>query len=123
VSPRWYAERERVPTWNYAAVHAYGTVRRTDARDAMLAAQDRLVEAYDPAWLPTFRELPAAYLDRMLDGIVAFEVAVTRLQARWKLSQNRSREEQARIAAELERSPDSGAQALAELTRRHFAAE
>jgi transcriptional regulator len=119
VSPRWYAQRERVPTWNYAAVHAYGKVVLLDGPDAKQAAQARLVEAYDPAWAAAYRALSPTYLRDMLDGIVAFEVAVTRLEPRWKLSQNRGRAEQERIAAELEKSDDSAALALAALTRRH----
>jgi transcriptional regulator len=56
----------------------------------------------------------------MLAGIVNFEIAITRLETRWKLSQNRSRREQELIAAELEKSPDSAERALAELTRKHL---
>jgi transcriptional regulator len=57
----------------------------------------------------------------MLEGIVNFEIAVTRLETRWKLSQNRGRREQELIAAELQRSADSAARALAELMRKHLA--
>jgi transcriptional regulator len=121
VSPRWYAERERVPTWNYAAVHAYGTVEVIDEAGARLAAQERLVALHDPGWLDTFRQLPRGYVRRMLEGIVNFELTVTRLEARWKLSQNRGRDEQERIAAALERSGEANALALAGLTRRHRA--
>ena len=123
VSPRWYAQAERVPTWNYAAVHAYGRARVLAAREARHASQKRLVEAHDPQWLPRFEALSRDYLDRMLEAIVVFEVAVTRLETRWKLSQNRGRREQERIAAELERAPDSAARALAALTRRHLVPE
>jgi transcriptional regulator len=123
VSPRWYEQPERVPTWNYAAVHAYGTVRLIDDPGAKRAAQAKLVEAYDPAWMAGFERLSEAYLRNMLDGIVNFEVAVTRLETRWKLSQNRGRREQELIAAELETSTDSVERALAALTRRHLAAD
>jgi transcriptional regulator len=122
VSPRWYEDEERVPTWNYAALHAYGTVKIVQDRAAKHAAQRRLVEQLDPQWLPKFDALRAEYVAQMLDGIVTFDVAVTRLETRWKLSQNRSRREQALIAAELDKSADSGARALAALTRKHFAA-
>ena len=121
VSPRWYAQRERVPTWNYAAVHAYGKVALLEAPAAKQEAQARLVAAYDPEWAAAYRALSPTYLGDMLDGIVAFEVTVTRLEPRWKLSQNRGRAEQERIAAELEKSEDSAARALAALTRRHLA--
>jgi transcriptional regulator len=121
VSPRWYEQTERVPTWNYAAVHAYGVPNVVHDPKAKHASQRRLVAAMDPQWLPKFDALPEDYVSRMLDGIVNFEIPVTRIEARWKLSQNRGRREQELIAIALENSGDSGAQALAALTRRHLA--
>jgi len=121
VSPRWYEEKERVPTWNYAAVHAYGTPKVVDDAKAKHASQRRLVAAMDPQWLPKFDALRPEYVKSMLEGIVNFEIAVTRIETRWKLSQNRGRREQELIAAELESSADSAARALAALTRKHFA--
>jgi transcriptional regulator len=118
ISPRWYERKPAVPTWNYAAVHAYGTVRvlEDDARQAAVA---KLVAAHDPAWQPEFERLSAEYLRDMLGAIVAFEIAVTRLETRWKLSQNRGRREQDLIIERLEASADPGERALAELTRKH----
>jgi transcriptional regulator len=121
VSPRWYEEKERVPTWNYAAVHAYGTPKVVDDAKAKHASQRRLVAAMDPQWLPKFDALRPEYVKSMLEGIVNFEIAVTRLETRWKLSQNRGPREQELIAAELEKSADSAERALAALTRKHFA--
>ena len=123
VSPRWYEARERVPTWNYAAVHAYGRVTVTGDRAMKHAAQRALVAELDPQWLPTFDALRPEYVQNMLDGIVTFDIAVTRLETRWKLSQNRGRREQELIAAELERSADSSVRALAALTRKYYVAE
>ncbi|MGQ0655992.1 MAG: FMN-binding negative transcriptional regulator, partial [Betaproteobacteria bacterium] len=123
VSPRWYEQKERVPTWNYAAVHAYGVPRMIDERARKLASQRELVETYDPQWLPRFDALRPEYVNHMLDGIVNFEIPVARIEARWKLSQNRGRREQELIAAELERSHDSVERALAGLTRRHLVDE
>jgi transcriptional regulator len=120
ISPRWYEEKERVPTWNYTAVHAYGVPRVIDNRGAKHASQRRLIATMDPQWLPKFDSLREEYVNQMLDGIVNFEIAVTRLETRWKLSQNRSRREMELIAAELEKSADSGERALAEITRKHF---
>ena len=120
VSPRWYEEQERVPTWNYAAVHAYGIPGVIDESKLKHENQRRLVAMLDPQWLPRFDALRPEYVEHMLAGIVNFEIAVTRLDTRWKLSQNRSRREQELIAAELEKSPDSAERALAELTRKHL---
>jgi len=120
VSPRWYEEKERVPTWNYAAVHAYGTPKVVAEPKLKYESQRRLIEAMDPEWLPQFDALRQEYVDRMLDGIVNFQIAVTRLETRWKLSQNRSRREQELIAAELDKSNDSVERALGALTRKHL---
>ena len=120
VSPRWYADKRRVPTWNYAAVHAYGVPKIISDREAKEASQRRLVAEMDPQWLPRHDALDRAYVEQMLDGIANFEIRVTRLETRWKLSQNRSRDEMERIAAELEKSGDSMERALAALHRKHF---
>src|SRR5882672_11165873 len=119
VSPRWYADKERVPTWNYAAVHAYGVPEIISGRKAKYDSQRRLIESLDPQWLPEHDALRQEYVDMMLDGIVNFAIPVTRLETRWKLSQNRGRAEQERIAAALEKSSDSTQRALAALTRKH----
>ena len=123
VSPRWYEEKERVPTWNYAAVHACGKVTVTPDRAVKHAAQRELVAQLDPQWLPKFDALRPEYVDNMLNGIVTFDIAVTRLETRWKLSQNRGRREQELIAAELEKSDDGVLRELAALTRKHLVRE
>jgi transcriptional regulator len=123
VSPRWYEERERVPTWNYAAVHAYGVPRIIADKKLKHESQRRLVAALDPQWLPHFDHLRREYVENMLEGIVNFEIPVTRLETRWKLSQNRTRREQELIAIELEKSRDSAERALAALTRKHLVRE
>jgi transcriptional regulator len=120
VSPRWYEDRERVPTWNYAAVHAYGLPKIIGEKKAKRESQRRLVELMDPQWLPKHDALSPKYVEMMLEGIVNFEIVVTRLETRWKLSQNRGRREMELIAAQLDRSGDSTERALAALTRKHL---
>ena len=117
ISPRWYEDTERVPTWNYAAVHAYGVPQLVEDRAAKHASQRRLVATLDPQWLPKFDALRGEYVERMLAAIVNFRIPVARLETRWKLSQNRGRREMELIAAALE---ESGEAALAALTRHHM---
>src|SRR5690242_13863488 len=117
ISPRWYEDTERVPTWNYAAVHAYGVPTLVDDRQEKHASQRRLVASLDPQWLPSFDALDAGYVDKMLAAIVNFRIAVTRIETRWKLSQNRGRREMELIAEALEKAGES---ALAALTRKHM---
>jgi transcriptional regulator len=123
VSPRWYEDQERVPTWNYAAVHAYGKVTVTADRAVKHAAQRALVAGLDPQWLPKFDALRPEYVENMLNGIVTFDIAVTRLETRWKLSQNRGRREMELIAEALARSEDPSERALAALTLKHLVAK
>jgi transcriptional regulator len=119
VSPRWYEEKERVPTWNYAAVHAYGKVKAFHGADDKRTAVAKLVAHHDPQWQPEFEKLSPAYMEGMLGGIVAFEIPVERIETRWKLSQNRGRREMELITAELEKSPLSWERDLVPLMRLH----
>jgi transcriptional regulator len=123
ISPRWYEQKPRVPTWNYAAVHAYGIPKVIAENDAKRASQRRLIASLDPEWLPRFDTLPPEYVSSMLEGIVNFEIPVARIETRWKLSQNRGRREMELIAAALEQSSDSVQRSLAALTRKHFVEE
>jgi transcriptional regulator len=117
ISPRWYEDRERVPTWNYTALHAYGIPQKIERREAKHASQRRLIAAMDPQWLPKFDALSEKYVTMMLEGIVNFRIPVARIETRWKLSQNRGRREMELIAAALDKQ---GEGALAALTRKHI---
>jgi transcriptional regulator len=89
VSPALYAEPLSVPTWNYIAIHAYGTVQilEDDAEKESLLA--RLIDANDPAYARQWRELPDGFRRTMLAGIVGFRIPITRIEGKFKLSQNR----------------------------------
>ncbi len=112
ISPTHYERHPSVPTWNYLALHAHGTIRRVESEAARMASLERLVAVHDPAFSPTLVALPSDYRDRMLAHIVAIEIRVSRIEARFKLSQDRSPTERARIVTALEVG-DAAAQALA----------
>jgi transcriptional regulator len=119
ISPGWYETGPAVPTWNYADVHAYGTVRAVDEagwlRDfvARLSAHH---EAREPVpW--QMSALPPPYVDGMLRGIVGFELAVSRLEGKFKLSQNRPAADRPRIIAALDRRADPESRGVADLMR------
>jgi transcriptional regulator len=120
VSPRWYVEKERVPTWNYAAVHAYGKVKAFHDPESKREAVAKLVAHHDPQWQGEFDRLAPGYMQGMLEGIVAFEIPVERIETRWKLSQNRGRREMELITAELEKSPHGAERELVPFMRRHL---
>lgn len=96
VSPQWYASKREhgrvVPTWNYVAVHAHGPVRFTDNRDSLLDIVTRLTEKHEKSFEMPWKvsDAPADYIEGMLKAIVAFEMPITRIEASWKLSQNKA---------------------------------
>jgi len=87
VSPTWYATSPAVPTWNYAAIHAYGRPRILEGTEATRDVVERLVREHDAAW--RLADQPAEFVAGMLRGIVAFELPIDRLEGKMKLSQNR----------------------------------
>ena len=119
VSPRLYDSRQNVPTWNYVAVHAYGRPELIEERAAKLELQRKLIRQHDAAFLEQMAGLPDSYLDAKLAAIVSFSIAVTRIEARYKLSQDKNPAERERIARELEASGDSVAAATARLMREY----
>lgn len=105
VSPSWYTEALSVPTWNYTAVHAYGRVRVMTQHDESYATLQKLVQYYEAGFAkPWPFTLPDAYVHRMMQGIVCFAIAMTRLEGKYKLSQNRSLLDQQRVVAALQNS-------------------
>jgi len=120
VSPSWYLAGPAVPTWNYAAVHAYGGARLvTDPewlRDMLRRLSQRHEAREETPW--RMDELPENYLVSMLKGIVGVEIEVSRLEGKFKLSQNRPAADRPRIVAALERRDDQESRDLAVLMRR-----
>jgi transcriptional regulator len=116
ISPSWYEEAGTVPTWNYVAVHAYGTFRIVEDREELLEILRTSVHEYEasrPApW--TFDE-SAGHLDPMLKSIVGFRVEITRLEGKWKLNQNHSEQRRRRVARALRTQPDENSQEIAAL--------
>jgi transcriptional regulator len=114
ISPSWYEAQPSVPTWNYVLVHAYGVPRLiTDeqrVREILRVLVDKHEATYDEPWS---MDLPAEYLDKMQRGIVAFEIPITRLEGKFKLSQNRSEADQQRVIEALREATDQDAQGVA----------
>jgi transcriptional regulator len=104
ISPAHYESKQSVPTWNYIAVHAYGVPRIVDAKEAML---DAMIAQYEPAHLQQWHEQSEKYKAGMLAGIVAFEIDVTRLEGKFKLSQNRPEADRRRVMDTLSQSNNS----------------
>ena len=115
VSPRWYADPEQVPTWNYVAVELEGRVRRLDGEGLLgqITALSDMHEARIAAGKPwTMDKLPEAKSRALQAGIVGFELEVLAWRETIKLSQNKPAEERERVAAGLESEGAAGIAAL-----------
>ena len=119
ISPRWYSTGPAVPTWNYVDVHAYGPVRLVEDGDWLRRLLGRLSDGHEAGSPAPWRmqDLPEPYLSGMLAGIIGFDIAVTRLEGKYKLSQNRPAVDRSRVIAALERREDADSFAVARLMR------
>jgi transcriptional regulator len=119
VSPSNYTNRESVPTWNYGAVHVYGNARTYSAPEQLLDMLHDLIPTFEAAYGEQWASLSEAYRTRMLSHIVGFEIAVTKFEAKFKLSQNRTKEEQQHIIDSLIQAPDTAISGTAKLMCEH----
>ena len=119
ISPSNYDTREAVPTWNYGAVHIYGNATTYAEPEQLLSILHDLIPTFDAAYEQQWASLSEAYRQRMLGHIVGFEIAVTKLEAKFKLSQNRTRNEQQHVIDSLAGAPDTAVSGTARLMCEH----
>jgi len=119
ISPSNYDARESVPTWNYGAVHVYGTAKTFAEPEQLLHILNDLIPTFDAAYGQQWASLSEAYRRRMLGHIVGFEIAVTRIEAKFKLSQNRTRKEQQQVIDSLSAASDTAVSGTARLMCEH----
>ena len=119
ISPNWYATGPSVPTWNYADVHAYGTVQLIEDEEWLHRFLLRLSERHEARNPMPWRmeNLPKPYARSMLKGIVGLDIAVTRLEGKYKLSQNRPAADRPGVIDALEAQDDDEPRAVARLMR------
>lgn len=120
VSPSWYGgDQPAVPTWNYMAVHAYGRPRIMDDPVEVRALLERLVTTHEAGLAPPWSldSQDEAFVAAMMRAIVAFEIPVARLEAKAKLSQNRTAEQRVGVVAALEAEEDPLAREVARQMR------
>lgn len=97
VSPSHYDSVQNVPTWNYAALHAYGDVELIDGQADKDALLKRLIGRFEPEYAEQWRGLKEDYQHKLLGAIVGFRIRVTRWELKLKMSQNRAATERRRI--------------------------
>ncbi|HQR20401.1 MAG TPA: FMN-binding negative transcriptional regulator [Burkholderiaceae bacterium] len=106
ISPRLYSARKAVPTWNYAVVHAHGTVEPSHDSATKEGVLKALIDRHDPAYRAQWDELDLAYREGMKGGIVAFTITVDRIDAKFKLGQNRPADDRARVLQAMQSGSD-----------------
>ena len=116
ISPRWY-NHVNVPTWNYMMVHVYGKVRMVEG-DELYSLLGRLVRQHEADSNYRLESLPQDFVKKEMNGTVGFVVDVTRMDAGYKLSQNRNDEDHANIIRELEGRGDLNSMEVAEEMRK-----
>jgi transcriptional regulator len=127
VSPAWYYppgedpqanQRNHVPTWNYTAVHIYGTPTLVEGSDAVHALLHRLVDHFEsPEAKPWTMKLPDEYRLNLQSAIVAFEIVATRIEGKFKLNQNRKLEERDGVVQALSKKTSENEQGVYQLMR------
>ena len=114
ISPNWYPSKhlahQQVPTWNYRVVHIHGTVRLHDDKKWVLGAVGKLTRTHEthtqavlphPAGAWKIKDAQADYLERQLSNIVGIEIEIQRIEAKFKLSQNRTHEDRSSAATQV----------------------
>jgi transcriptional regulator len=114
ISSSWY-DHENVPTWNYIAVHVYGTAKLLEG-EALFNSIKELTAKYEQ-----YSERPVSvetmnreYLEREMRGLVGFEITIDRIEAAYKLSQNRDKKNHDAIISQLEKRNDAQSLGIAE---------
>jgi len=119
ISPAWYRADDVVPTWNYVAVHVYGTLRLVEDPEDLMAIVRDTVTFYErsrpqPWTIRGSRE----FLDRMLQAIVGLKIEITRIEGKWKLNQNQPAQRRRNVVAALRAEGGEQAGEMAELVER-----
>jgi transcriptional regulator len=121
VTPSWYAAKQAdgkvVPTWNYAVVHAYGQPTAVEEPDWLRAHVTQLTSAHESQRAEPWHvaDAPRDYVEQMLKGIVGIEMTITRIQGKWKVSQNRQVADRRGVVAGLRARATGQSEAMAAL--------
>jgi transcriptional regulator len=117
ISPTWYEAEDTVPTWNYAAVHAYGHYRPVQDEKGLQQILRDLTQKHEAAMPNPWNmdTLSPAYLEKMCQMIVGFEIEITRLEGKWKLNQNHPAERREKVVKALRKQGSPQASQMADL--------
>jgi predicted FMN-binding regulatory protein PaiB/uncharacterized protein YbcV (DUF1398 family) len=115
ISPRWYRSGRDVPTWNYAVAHLHGKIELIEEFDEQVKVLKQLSEFYEkPSAMPWEFELPDDLLDAasLTSAIISFGFSIESVEAKFKLSQNRSKEDRDGVIDGLNERDDDSSRAI-----------
>ena len=127
ITPSWYATKQEtgkmVPTWNYAVVHAHGSVRLHPEAEWLRRHVGELTDSREAGRAEPWKveDAPADFIDKLVGAIVGLEIAVERLTGKWKLSQNQTPRDREGVVAGLAGEPGDDARAMSEWIRQSLA--
>lgn len=113
ISPKNYDKELNVPTWNYISIHAYGRGKLITETESTFKVLENTIDYYEASYRQQWERFPNEYKLKLANGIVAFEIVVEDLQAKKKLSQNRTETEKQKIIETLSKSDDTNEQFIA----------
>lgn len=120
ISPTNYANNINVPTWNYLSVHVYGKGHLIKTDEEVTDLLENTIENYEASYYQQWNRLPEKYRLGQMAGIVAFKIEVTEIQAKEKLSQNKTTSEQEKIIETLSASNHTNEQLIAEYMKQNL---
>ena len=123
VTPSWYPSKQEsgkvVPTWNYAAVHAEGSIKLIEDAQWLRSHVSQMTNIHEPTYQSNWKldDAPEEYVQMMLKAIIGIEVEISRLVGKFKLSQNRPAEDYDAVVEQLEKSPQEALQEMLKFMR------
>ena len=120
ISPTWY-NHVNVPTWNYQSVHLYGKPRLVTESEEAYSLLQKLVRRHEHSGHYKLETLPQDFVRKEMNGLMAFQIEVTGIEANYKLSQNRNDEDYWNIVSQLEKREDELSHGVAEAMKQNRA--
>lgn len=116
ISPTWYQAENVVPTWNYVAVHVYGALQIVAEHDETVRIVQDFVRFYEQSMpTPWSIEDGDEFIDKLARAVVGFRIPISRIEGKWKLSQNQPLERRQKVVKALQARADENSQSIASL--------
>jgi transcriptional regulator len=118
ISPSWYEAENVVPTWNYVALHVYGTLQVVQEEKALAKILEDFVTIYENSLpRPWAFDSTSDFARKMIKAVVGFRIEISRIEGKWKLNQNRPQEQRERVVRVLDTFTDDNSRGIADLMK------